>query len=100
MGGAPGVHPANVVVLGAGISGSNAAWIAQGMEAEVTLLDKNIAKLREVDRIHKGRIQTIASNAYQVEKAVLEADLVIGAVLVLSLIHISEPTRLGMISYA
>src|SRR5664280_2013451 len=82
MGGAPGVHPANVVVLGAGISGSNAAWIAQGMEAEVTLLDKNIAKLREVDRIHKGRIQTIASNAYQVEKAVLEADLVIGAVLV------------------
>ena len=82
MGGAPGVHPANVVVLGAGISGSNAAWIAQGMEAEVTLLDKNIAKLRDVDRIHKGRIQTIASNAYQVEKAVLEADLVIGAVLV------------------
>ena len=82
MGGAPGVHPARVVVLGAGISGSNAAWIAQGMEAEVQLLDKNVAKLREVDRIHKGRIQTVASNAFEVERAVLAADLVIGAVLV------------------
>jgi alanine dehydrogenase len=82
MGGAPGVYPARVVVLGAGISGSNAAWIAQGMEAEVALLDKNIARLREVDRIHKGRIQTVASNSYEVEKAVLAADLVIGAVLV------------------
>lgn len=82
LGGAPGVHPARVVVLGAGISGSNAAWIAQGMEAEVVLLDRNIAKLREVDRIHKGRIQTVASNSYEIEQAVLEADLVIGAVLV------------------
>ncbi|MDQ1712755.1 MAG: alanine dehydrogenase [Frankiaceae bacterium] len=82
MGGAPGVYPARVVVLGGGISGSNAAWIAQGMEAEVLLLDRNIAKLREVDRIHKGRIQTVASNTYEIEKAVVEADLVIGAVLV------------------
>jgi alanine dehydrogenase len=82
MGGAPGVYPARVVVLGGGISGSNAAWIAQGMEAEVLLLDKNVAKLREVDRIHKGRIQTVASNTLEIEKAVLEADLVIGAVLV------------------
>ena len=82
MGGAPGVYPARVVVLGAGISGSNAAWIAQGMEAEVLLLDKNVARLREVDRIHKGRIQTIASNTFEIEKAVTEADLVIGAVLV------------------
>jgi len=82
MGGAPGVYPARVVVLGAGISGSNAAWIAQGMEAEVLLLDKNVARLREVDRIHKGRIQTVASNTYEIEKAVAEADLVIGAVLV------------------
>jgi alanine dehydrogenase len=82
MGGAPGVYPARVVVLGAGISGSNAAWIAQGMEAEVLLLDKNVAKLREVDRIHKGRIQTVASNTYEIERAVVEADLVIGAVLV------------------
>ena len=82
MGGAPGVYPARVVVLGAGISGSNAAWIAQGMEAEVLLLDKNIARLREVDRIHKGRIQTVASNTYEIERAITEADLVIGAVLV------------------
>jgi alanine dehydrogenase len=82
MGGAPGVYPARVVVLGGGISGSNAAWIAQGMEAEVLLLDKNVAKLREVDRIHKGRIQTVASNTLEIEKAVLDADLVIGAVLV------------------
>jgi alanine dehydrogenase len=82
MGGAPGVYPARVVVLGAGISGSNAAWIAQGMEAEVLLLDKNVARLREVDRIHKGRIQTVTSNSLEVEKAVLAADLVIGAVLV------------------
>ena len=82
MGGAPGVYPARVVVLGGGISGSNAAWIAQGMEAEVVLLDKNVAKLREVDRIHKGRIQTVASNTLEIEKAVLEADMVIGAVLV------------------
>jgi alanine dehydrogenase len=82
MGGAPGVYPARVVVLGGGISGSNAAWIAQGMEAEVLLLDKNVAKLREVDRIHKGRIQTVASNTLEIEKAVLEADMVIGAVLV------------------
>ncbi|HVE97905.1 MAG TPA: alanine dehydrogenase, partial [Mycobacteriales bacterium] len=82
MGGAPGVYPARVVVLGGGISGSNAAWIAQGMEAEVLLLDLNITKLREVDRIHKGRIQTIASNTFEIEKAVLAADLVIGAVLV------------------
>jgi alanine dehydrogenase len=82
MGGAPGVYPARVVVLGGGISGSNAAWISQGMEAEVLLLDKNVAKLREVDRIHKGRIQTVASNTYEIERAVVEADLVIGAVLV------------------
>jgi alanine dehydrogenase len=82
MGGAAGVYPAKVVVLGAGISGSNAAWIAQGMEAEVYLLDNNVGKLREVDRIHKGRIQTVASNSYEVARAVVDADLVIGAVLV------------------
>jgi alanine dehydrogenase len=82
MGGAPGVYPAKVVVIGAGISGSNAAWIAQGMEAEVLLLDRNVARLREVDRIHKGRIQTVTSNVYEIERAVLSADLVIGAVLV------------------
>ncbi|MGI9118969.1 MAG: alanine dehydrogenase [Acidimicrobiales bacterium] len=82
LGGAPGVRPARVVVLGAGNVGWNAAWIAAGMEAEVVLLDKNIDRLRWVDQIHKGRIMTVASNRGAVERAVVEADLVIGAVLV------------------
>lgn len=82
MGGAPGVQPARVVVLGAGNVGWNAAWIAAGMEAEVNLLDKNIDRLRFVDQIHKGRISTLASNTGTVERSVAEADLVIGAVLV------------------
>ncbi|MDQ3570795.1 MAG: alanine dehydrogenase [Actinomycetota bacterium] len=82
LGGAPGVRPARVVVLGAGSVGWNAAWIAQGMEAEVWLLDKNLDRLRYVDQIHKGRILTLASNRGTVERAVAEGDLVIGAVLV------------------
>ncbi len=82
LGGAPGVRPARVVVLGAGNVGWNAAWIAQGMEAEVLLLDKDLDRLRFVDQIHKGRIMTLASNRAAVERAVAEADLVIGAVLV------------------
>lgn len=82
LGGAPGVRPARVVVLGAGNVGWNAAWIAQGMEAEVLLLDKNLDRLRWVDQIHQGRIMTLASNRGAVERAVAEADLVIGAVLV------------------
>jgi len=81
LGGAPGVRPARVVVLGAGNVGWNAAWIAQGMEAEVLLLDRNIDRLRWVDQIHKGRIQTLASNRAAVARAVRDADLVIGAVL-------------------
>jgi alanine dehydrogenase len=82
LGGAPGVRPARVVVLGAGNVGWNSAWIAQGMEAEVLLLDKNLDRLRFVDQIHKGRIMTLASNRGAVERAVAEADLVIGAILV------------------
>ncbi|HEY1738796.1 MAG TPA: alanine dehydrogenase [Acidimicrobiia bacterium] len=82
MGGAPGVRPARVVVLGAGNVGWNAAWIAQGMEAEVLLLDRNLDRLRWVDQIHKGRIMTLASNVGAVARAVADADLVIGAVLV------------------
>jgi alanine dehydrogenase len=82
LGGAPGVRPARVVVLGAGNVGWNAAWIAQGMEAEVLLLDKNLDRLRWVDQIHKGRIMTLASNRGAVARAVAGADLVIGAVLV------------------
>ena len=82
LGGAPGVRPARVVVLGAGNVGWNSAWIAAGMEAEVVLLDKNLDRLRWVDQIHKGRIMTLASNRGTVERAVANADLVIGAVLV------------------
>ncbi len=82
MGGAPGVRPARVVILGAGNVGWNAAWIAAGMEAEVILLDKNLDRLRWVDQIHKGRIMTVASNRGAIERSVGEADLLIGAVLV------------------
>ena len=82
MGGVSGVYAAKVVVLGAGVSGMNAAAIALGMQAEVLLLDKNIGRLREVDRIYQGHMQTVASNAFEVERACLDADLVIGAVLV------------------
>ncbi|MBW3638781.1 MAG: alanine dehydrogenase [Actinobacteria bacterium] len=82
MGGVSGVYAAKVVVLGAGVSGMNAAAIALGMQAEVLLLDKNLVKLREADRIYQGHLQTVASNVYEVERAVLDADLVIGAVLV------------------
>ncbi|GIG62867.1 alanine dehydrogenase [Longispora fulva] len=82
MGGVPGVHAAKVVVIGAGVSGKHAATIALGMQAEVSLLDKNIARLRQADEIYRGHLQTVASNAFEIEKAVLEADLVIGAVLV------------------
>jgi alanine dehydrogenase len=81
LGGAPGVRPARVVVIGAGNVGWNSAWIAQGMEAEVLLLDRSIDRLRFVDQIHKGRIMTLASNRGAVERAVADADLVIGAVL-------------------
>jgi alanine dehydrogenase len=82
MGGAPGVRPARVVVLGAGNVGWNAAWMAAGLEAEVDLLDKNIDRLRHVDQIQMGRITTLASNRGQVERVIGDADLVIGAVLV------------------
>ncbi|MEX2275409.1 MAG: alanine dehydrogenase [Actinomycetota bacterium] len=82
MGGAPGVRPANVVVLGAGMAGTNASWIAAGMEAEVTILDLNVERLRVVDQLQRGRIQTVMSSALAVERLVLDADLVIGAILV------------------
>jgi alanine dehydrogenase len=82
MGGVSGVYAAKVVVLGAGVSGMNAAAIALGMQAEVLLLDLNVARLRSADAIYQGHLQTVASNAYEVERAVIDADLVIGAVLV------------------
>lgn len=82
MGGASGVAPARVVVLGAGMAGLNAAWIAAGMEAEVTVLDKNVDRLRYIDQIQRGRILTVMSSALGIEQLVVEADLVIGAVLI------------------
>ncbi len=82
MGGVSGVYAAKVVVIGAGVSGMNAAAIALGMQAEVLLLDRNISRLREADRIYQGHCQTVASNSYEVQRAVIDADLVIGAVLV------------------
>jgi alanine dehydrogenase len=82
MGGVSGVYAAKVVVLGAGVSGMSAAAIALGMQSEVLLLDKNVARLRQADAIYQGHCQTVASNAYEVERAVIDADLVIGAVLV------------------
>jgi alanine dehydrogenase len=82
LGGVSGVYAAKVVVIGAGVSGMNAAAIALGMQAEVLLLDRNIDKLRAADRIYQGHLQTVASNAYEVERAISDADLVIGAVLV------------------
>jgi alanine dehydrogenase len=82
MGGVSGVYAAKVVVLGAGVSGMNAAAIALGMQAEVLLLDRNVARLRSADAIYQGHLQTVTSNAYEVERAVIDADLVIGAVLV------------------
>jgi alanine dehydrogenase len=82
MGGVSGVYAAKVVVLGAGVSGMNAAAIALGMQAEVLLVDKNVARLRSADAIYQGHCQTVASNTYEIERAVIDADLVIGAVLV------------------
>src|SRR5438445_2748937 len=82
MGGVSGVRPAKVLVLGAGMAGSNAAWIAAGMEAEVTVVDKNLDKLRYIDQIHKGRIVTLMSDRLTLEQRVREADVLIGTVLV------------------
>ncbi|ONI84344.1 alanine dehydrogenase [Actinosynnema sp. ALI-1.44] len=81
-GGVPGVHPARVVVIGGGVAGVNAARIAQGMGADVEILDTNVDRLRQIDVDFNGRIRTLTSNKYTLEQAVLDADLVIGAVLV------------------
>ena len=80
--GVAGTRPANVVVIGAGVAGTNAVALSVGLGAQVTVLDTNIQRLREMDDDYAGRIVTIASNAYEIERAVLAADLVIGAVLV------------------
>jgi len=82
LGGVPGVPPGNVCIIGGGIVGTNAAKVALGMGARVTLVDLNLNRLRELDDIFSGRLYTLYSNAYNVERAVCEADLVIGGVLI------------------
>ncbi len=80
--GVPGVRPAKVAVLGAGVAGWGAIGQAAGMGAEVTVLDLSVPRLRHVDDIFRGQVKTVASNPFEVERTVLGADLVIGAVLV------------------
>ena len=82
LGGVPGVRPGKVVVIGAGVSGQNAVAMAVGLGADVTVLDLDVAKLRHLDARYAGRVRTVVSNAHELEEACLEADLVIGAVLV------------------
>src|SRR5580658_3790250 len=82
LGGVPGVPPGNVVIIGGGIVGTNAAKLALGMGARVTLVDLNLNRLRELDDIFGGRLYTLASNSYNIGRAVRDADLVIGGVLI------------------
>ncbi|MFF0436066.1 alanine dehydrogenase [Streptomyces sp. NPDC004327] len=81
-GGVPGTHAGECVVIGGGVSGWNAVQIAIGLGFHVTLLDRDINKLREADKIFGTKVKTIVSNAFELEKAVIEADLVVGAVLI------------------
>ncbi|WP_433566858.1 alanine dehydrogenase [Nocardia sp. CA-151230] len=82
MGGVPGTRPAKVVVIGAGVAGRNAIAVADGMRAEVTVFDVNLAALRVIDDLYRGRVRTVVSNTLELETRIREADLVIGAVLV------------------
>jgi len=82
LGGVPGVPPGNVVIIGGGIVGTNAAKIALGLGAKVTLIDLNLNRLRELDDIFNGRLHTLASNSYNIARATQEADLIIGGVLI------------------
>ena len=79
--GVPGTARANVVVIGAGVAGTGAISVATGMGASVTVLDTNLARLRELDALYQGRIATLASTAHAIEEALTSADLVVGAVL-------------------
>jgi alanine dehydrogenase len=82
LAGVPGVAPGKVVVIGAGVAGLNAAVIAMGMGAEVTVIDRNLARLQFVDGAYMGRIKTLAASHHSIESEILRADLVVGAVLV------------------
>ncbi len=80
--GVPGTYPATIVVLGGGVAGTNAVSVAVGLGAEVIVLDTNLQRLRELDALYGGRVHTVASNGFEIERALLGADLVIGSVLV------------------
>jgi len=82
LGGVPGTAPANVVILGGGVVGHNAAKIAVGMGAHVTIIDRNLNRLRELDDIYNGGVVTLASNVHTIRESLRLADLVIGAVLI------------------
>ncbi|MCC7251663.1 alanine dehydrogenase [Hyphomicrobium sp.] len=82
MGGVPGVRPAKVAVLGGGVVGTHAARMAAGLGADVTIIDKSLPRLRQLDELFQGRVATLASTMHAIEDAVLDADVVIGAVLV------------------
>jgi alanine dehydrogenase len=82
LGGVPGVRPGKVVVIGGGVVGIAAATIAHGMRADVSIMDVSLPKLQQIDQLFAGNVKTIASSAYDIEKELIEADLVIGAVLV------------------
>jgi alanine dehydrogenase len=82
LGGVPGVRAAKVVVLGAGVAGTNAAAMALGAGADVTILDININRLRELDALYQGRLKTVASNKFESDRSLMDADLVIGSVLI------------------
>jgi alanine dehydrogenase len=80
--GVPGTHPAKITVLGGGVAGTAAMQIALGLGAEVTVLDTNLFRLRELDDLYFGRVKTITSNSFEIDKAVVESDMVIGSVLI------------------
>lgn len=82
LGGVPGVAPGKVVVIGGGVAGLNAAVMARGLGADVTILDRNISRLKEIDTWYSGTIKTLMSNDHAIESELLNADLVIGAVLI------------------
>ncbi|MGH9666399.1 MAG: alanine dehydrogenase, partial [Bryobacteraceae bacterium] len=82
LGGVPGVAPANVLILGGGVVGHNAAKVAVGLGAHVTLIDRNLNRLRELDDVYNSQIVTLASNSFTIRETIRQADLVIGGVLI------------------
>ena len=82
LGGVPGVLPGDVVIIGGGVVGTNAAKMAVGLGARVTILDNNLDRLRQLDDIFRGTVKTLASNIAHIADAVAHADLLIGGVLI------------------